>query len=268
MSFNCTNSTLSMNSTMNCTMCCEDNFGTIEIAVIATVSAVALLCCPLGMFVGACLNQLVRRKRDVVRTKQAIMEEVEMDISQHFEGSQYLNPATPSKSAESETTQMQSLLKMEMIEKRLLFGGGQLTRSHSRKSLPPTPPTKRRQPVQRSNSVSYDEVDLAKVRGNRTSMELKTNQSYERMNKISTNPISVANCPLYSQPEAAKSQQDLALTHEYSEIKLKPKVVAAKGGGPREAGKLEMKSNKSYGQITVSGTDEQEPKHEYEYVDP
>ncbi len=46
----------------NCTS--EDVFSVTEIAATTVIGAVALLYCPLGMLIGACLSNLVWRKND------------------------------------------------------------------------------------------------------------------------------------------------------------------------------------------------------------
>ncbi len=246
----------------NCTW--KDVFSATEIAVTTAISAVALLCFLLGMLIGACLNHLVRRKINVKKMQLSIMEGIEKDAIISDEGNQNSDP-TPFLS-ETETMQM----KIEMIEQKLL-NSEQLKRSHSRKSLPPPPPEYSK-PMQRSNSVSYDEVDLAKMKskfkaGNRFTMELKDNQSYASTEKQSAK---VANCPLYPLTPA-KSQQDLVTSYEYPEV---PKLMSVKVKAQHnlENIKVSMKSNSSYGHLTSSCasrvTGGQELLHEYDYVEP
>ncbi|XP_064406250.1 uncharacterized protein LOC135351213 isoform X2 [Halichondria panicea] len=147
--------------------------------------------------------------------------------------------------------------------------GSQLMTTPSRKCPPSTLP-KQRKLGQHSNTVLYDEVGLAKIKGNvsdMTEVELKANESYGHIDKrFSTAKNNVTACPLCSTP-ASKIQQDLSLSHQYSEIKAKPK-----GEHPElnaiEQEQIELKCNQSYCQLTsaVGQIGGCEPLHEYDYI--
>ena len=83
----------------------------------------------------------------------------------------------------------------------------------SRKCPPSTLP-KQRKSGQHSNTVLYDEVGLAKIKGNVSDMkevELKANESYgHTVKRFSTAKSNVAACPLCLSP-GSKIQQDLSL---------------------------------------------------------
>ncbi|XP_064401114.1 uncharacterized protein LOC135347153 [Halichondria panicea] len=139
----------------------------------------------------------------------------------------------------------------------------------SRKSPPSTLP-KQSKSGQHSNSVLYDEVDLAKVKGNVSDMievEFKANKSYGHTDKSITTA-----CSTYATPEC-NSQKDLSLSHQYSKIKVKPKAKR-KSEHPEliniEQKQILLKSNQSYGQLTgvVGQIGGCELLHEYDYVDP
>ena len=254
----------------NYTNCiCGETFGSTEVAITAVTCFVVtlILSCPLGMLIGACLHQKKCCKEYPKQSSPESNEKARADTIQQqlkHRASKNLKPALSETFAE--TAQMQNLIQIE----KNLSHGGQLTRTHSRKSLPPTP-TKRTEPVQRSNSVSYDVVDLAKVKGNvsgMTEVELKANESYGHTDKrSSTAKSNMTACPLYSTPES-KSQQDL-LTRQYSNIKLKPKAKRMSEHPAIDHDKVLLESNQSYGQLTASmgQLGAQEPLHEYDYVD-
>ncbi|XP_064402510.1 uncharacterized protein LOC135348219 isoform X3 [Halichondria panicea] len=123
----------------------------------------------------------------------------------------------------------------------------------SRKSSPSTLPKQ----GQHSNSVLYDEVGLAKVKVNvldMTEVELKANESYGHTDKCN-------------------SQKDLSLSHQYSEIKVKPKAKRMSEHPELiniEQKQILLKSNQSYSQLTgvVGQIGGCELQHEYDYVDP
>ncbi|XP_064402540.1 uncharacterized protein LOC135348282 isoform X2 [Halichondria panicea] len=139
----------------------------------------------------------------------------------------------------------------------------------SRKSPSSTLP-KQSKSGQHSNSVLYDEVDLAKVKGNVSDMievELKANESYGHTDKSITTA-----CPTYATPEC-NSQKDLSLSHQYSKIKVKPKAKRMSEHPELiniEQEQILLKSNQSYGQLTgvVGQIGGCELLHEYDYVDP
>ncbi len=95
------------------------------------------------------------------------------------------------------------------MQKKLL-NGSQLMMTPSRKSVPSKVP-KQRKSGQHSDSVLYDEVGLAKVKGNvpdMTEVELKANESYGHTDKrLSTAKSNMTACPLCSTP-ASNIQQD------------------------------------------------------------
>ncbi len=161
---------------------------------------------------------------------------------------------------------------MVPIQKKLL-NGSKLMMTPSRKSVPSKVP-KQRKSGQHSDSVLYDEVDLAKVKGNvsdMTEVELKANESYGHTDKrLSTAKSNMTACPLCSTP-ASKIQQDLSLSHQYSKIKVKPKakkMTAQPALNTIEQEQIELKSNQSYGQLTcaVGQIGGCEPLHEYDYI--
>ncbi|XP_064402513.1 uncharacterized protein LOC135348219 isoform X4 [Halichondria panicea] len=142
----------------------------------------------------------------------------------------------------------------------------------SRKSSPSTLPKQ----GQHSNSVLYDEVGLAKVKVNvldMTEVELKANESYGHTDsKFSTAKSNTTACPTYATPEC-NSQKDLSLSHQYSEIKVKPKAKRMSEHPELiniEQKQILLKSNQSYSQLTgvVGQIGGCELQHEYDYVDP
>ncbi|XP_064406230.1 uncharacterized protein LOC135351193 isoform X3 [Halichondria panicea] len=184
---------------------------------------------------------------------------------------QYNTQESPEKTPDSQECQQlhtEGVNEMVPIQKKL-SNDSQLMTTPSRKSPPSTLP-KQRKSGQHSNSVLYDKVGLAKVKGNVsdiTEVELKANESYGHTDKrFSTAKSNVTACPLCSTP-ASKIQQDLSLRHQYSEIKAKPK-----GEHPElnaiEQEQIELKSNQSYCQLTsaVGQIGGCEPLHEYDYI--
>ncbi len=147
--------------------------------------------------------------------------------------------------------------------------GSQLMTTPSRKCPPSTLP-KQRKLGQHSNTVLYDEVGLAKIKGNvsdMTEVELKANESYGHIDKrFSTAKNNVTACPLCSTP-ASKIQQDLSLSHQYSEIKAKPKSEHPELNAIEQE-QIELKCNQSYCQLTsaVGQIGGCEPLHEYDYI--
>ncbi len=116
----------------------------------------------------------------------------------------------------------------------------------------------------------YDEVGLAKVKGNVSDMievELKANESYGHTDKSITTA-----CSAYATPEC-NSQKDLSLSHQYSKIKVKPKAKRMSKHPELiniEQEQILLKSNQSYGQLTgvVGQIGGCELLQEYDYVDP
>ena len=149
------------------------------------------------------------------------------------------------------------------------LNGSQLMMTPSRKCPPSTLP-KQRKSGQHSNTVLYDEVGLAKVKGNvsdMTEFELKANESYGHTDKrFSTAKSNVTDCPLCSTP-ASKIQQDLSLRHQYSDINAKPKSEHPELNAIEQE-QIELKYNQSYCQLTsaVGQIGGCEPLHEYDYI--
>ena len=154
------------------------------------------------------------------------------------------------------------------IQKKL-SNGSQLLTTPSRK-CPPSTLSKHRKSSQHSNTVLYDEVGLAKIKGNvsdMTEVELKANESYGHTDKkCSTAKSNVAACQLCLSP-GSKIQQDLSLSHQYSEIKVTPKNEHPELN-TIEQEQIELKSNQSYCQLTgaVGQIGGCEPQHEYDYI--
>ncbi|XP_064406307.1 uncharacterized protein LOC135351259 isoform X2 [Halichondria panicea] len=177
------------------------------------------------------------------------------------------SPETPD-SQECQQLHPEGVNEMVPMQKKPL-NGSQLMTTPSRKCPPSTLP-KQRKSGQHSNSVFYDEVGLAKVKGNvsdMTEVELKANESYGHTDKrFSTAKSNVTACPLCSTP-ASKIQQDLSLRHQYSEIKAKPKSEHPKLNAIEQE-QIELKSNQSYCQLTsaVGQIGGCEPLHEYDYI--
>ncbi len=147
--------------------------------------------------------------------------------------------------------------------------GSQLMTTPSRKCPPSTLP-KQRKSGQHSNTVLYDEVGLAKIKGNvsdMTEVELKANKPYGLTDKrCSTAKSNVAACSLCLSP-GSKIRQDMSLSHQYSEIKVTPKNEHPELN-TIEQEQIELKSNQSYGQLTgvVGQIGGCEPLHEYDYI--
>ena len=144
-----------------------------------------------------------------------------------------------------------------------LSNGSQLMTTPSRKCPPSTIP-KQRKSGQHSNTVLYDEVGLAKIKGNvsdMTEVELKANESYRHTDKrCSTARSNVAACSLCLSPGSK-------IRHQYSEIKVTPKNEHPELN-TIEQEQIELKSNQSYGQLTsvVGQIGGCEPLHEYDYI--
>ena len=145
-----------------------------------------------------------------------------------------------------------------VIIQKTLSNSSQLVTSPSRKNPPSTKSS------QHFNNVLYDEVGNV---SDMTEVELKANESYRHTDKMFlTAKSNVAACPLCSTP-ASKIQQGLSLSHQYSEIKGKPKSEHPELNA-MEQEKIELKSNQSYCQLTstVGQIGGCEPLHEYDYI--
>ncbi len=150
-----------------------------------------------------------------------------------------------------------------------LSNGSQLVTTSNRKS-PSSTLLKQRKSGQHSNNVLYDEVGLAKVKGNVsdvTEVELKTNECYGHTDKrFSTTKSNVTARPLYSTPDS-QIRQDLSLRHQYSEVKVKPKSEHLELNAIEQE-QIVLKSNQSYCQLpnAVGQIEGCEPLHEYDYI--